>query len=74
MTRSAQPHHAAQVGQKRTTKIKWNSMMTLETKPAAVFTQTARRRLARRSERLPFPAAIDGCPELPGHLRSQVRG
>ena len=65
MTSAAQPHNAAQGGQERPAHVERDPMMALETKPAAVLTQTARCGLARRSERLPFTGAIDGRAELP---------
>ena len=74
MTRPAQPHDAVESGHRRAAQVDRHDVMTLETKPAAVRTQTARGGLARRSQRLPFPATIDGRAELPSHLIPPVFG
>ena len=74
MTRPAQPHDAGQGGNRRTAQVERHDVVTLETKSTAVRTQTARRRLARGPEPLPFTATIDGRADLPGHLRSPVCG
>ena len=53
MTRPAQPHDAIQAGECRPAPVERDFVVTRETEPAAVRTQTARSRLARRSERPP---------------------
>ena len=73
MTAPAQPHDAGQGGNRRTAQVERHDVVTLEPKPAAVRTQTARSRPARGPERLPFPAAIDGRANRPSHHTPGVR-